>query len=71
MSKYAEGCIVEIDVDDPRGHEQRGRSPALVVSVTAFQDALGMALVCPVTIHGGKTRGSRNELEVALPAVWP
>jgi mRNA-degrading endonuclease toxin of MazEF toxin-antitoxin module len=71
LSKYGEGCIVEIDVDDPRGHEQRGRRPALVVSVTAFQDALGMAFVCPITTHGGAARGSRNELEVALPAGLP
>jgi mRNA-degrading endonuclease toxin of MazEF toxin-antitoxin module len=69
--KCEEGCIVEIDVDDPRGHEQRGRRPALVVSVNAFQEALGMAIVCPITTHGGSARRTRGELEVAVPAGLP
>jgi mRNA interferase MazF len=30
-----------------------------------------MAIVCPITTHGGSARGSRNELEVALPAGLP
>jgi len=71
LSKYGEGCIVEVDVDDPREHGQRGRRPALVVSVDAFQDVLGMAFVCPITTRGGSARGSRNELEVGLPADLP
>lgn len=62
-----EGAIVEIDVDDTRGHEQRGRRPALVVSVTPFQQAIGMAVVCPITTHGGTASRPRDSLEVALP----
>lgn len=62
-----EGSIVEIDVDDTRGHEQRGRRPALVVSVTPFQEAIGMAIVCPITTHGGAASRPRDTLEVALP----
>jgi mRNA-degrading endonuclease toxin of MazEF toxin-antitoxin module len=65
--KVEEGSIVEIDVDDTRGHEQRGRRPALVVSVTAFQEAIGMAVVCPITTHGGTASRPRDSLEVALP----
>jgi mRNA-degrading endonuclease toxin of MazEF toxin-antitoxin module len=61
-----EGSIVEIDIDDVRGREQRGRRPALVVSVTAFQ-AIGMAMVCPITTHGGIASRPRGGLEVALP----
>ena len=30
-----------------------------------------MAIVCPITTHGGSARRSRNELEVALPAGLP
>lgn len=67
MKAIEEGCIVEIDSDDARGHEQRGRRPALVVSVTPFQEALGMAIVCPITTHGGRATRARNSLEVALP----
>jgi mRNA interferase MazF len=66
-----EGSIVEIDVDDVRGHEQRGRRPALVVSVTAFQEAIGMAMVCPITTHGGSASRPRGSLEVALPPGMP
>jgi mRNA interferase MazF len=62
-----EGAIVEIDVDDTRGHEQRGRRPALVVSVTPFQETIGMAVVCPITTHGGTATRPRDSLEVALP----
>jgi mRNA-degrading endonuclease toxin of MazEF toxin-antitoxin module len=65
--KVEEGSIVEIDVDDTRGHEQRGRRPALVVSVTTFQEAIGMAVVCPITTHGGTASRPRDSLEVALP----
>lgn len=66
-----EGSIVEIDVDDVRGHEQRGRRPALVVSVTPFQEAIGMAVVCPITTHGGTATRPRDGLEVALPPGLP
>lgn len=62
-----EGAIVEIDVDDTRRHEQRGRWPALVVSVTPFQEAIRMAVVCPITTHGGAASRPRDTLEVALP----
>ena len=30
-----------------------------------------MAIVCPITTHGGTARGARNELEVVLPAGLP
>ena len=66
-----EGSIVEIDVDDTRGHERRGRRPALVVSVTPFQQAIGMAMVCPITTHGGTASRPRDTLEVALPPGLP
>jgi mRNA-degrading endonuclease toxin of MazEF toxin-antitoxin module len=30
-----------------------------------------MAVVCPITTHGGTARRSRNDLEVAIPAGLP
>ena len=66
-----EGSIVEVDVDDTRGHEQQGRRPALVVSVTPFQQAIGMAIVCPITTHGGTATRPRDGLEIALPPGLP
>lgn len=67
MSALEEGSIIEIDGDGAAGHEQRGRRPALVVSVSLFQDELGMAVVCPITTHGGTAQKTRNALEVAIP----
>ena len=67
MSTPEEGTIIEIDGDDAAGHEQRGRRPALIVSVSVFQEELGLAVVCPITTHGGTAQKARNALEVALP----
>ena len=67
----AEGDIIEIDADPAVGHEQRGRRPVLVVSVDALQAALGLAMVCAITTHGGRSAVPRNDLEVAVPAGLP
>lgn len=67
----SEGDIIEIDVDGAAGHEQRGRRPVLIVSVNALQSALGLAMVCAVTTHGGRAEGARNDLEVAVPPGLP
>jgi mRNA interferase MazF len=61
------GDVLEIDVDAAVGHEQQGRRPALVVSVEPLQSALGVAIVCAITTHGGRAEGTRNELEVPIP----
>lgn len=66
-----EGDLVEFDAEAAVGHEQRGRRPALVVSVDALQAALGLAVVCAVTTHGGNALHARNELEVLIPAELP
>lgn len=71
MSALEEGSVIEIDSDDAFGHEQRGRRPALVVSVSLFQQEAGMAVVCPITTHGGTSQKARNALEVAVPPGLP
>lgn len=63
----AEGDVLEIDADSAVGHEQRGRRPVLVVSVDALHSALGLAMVCAITTHGGRATGARNDLEVPIP----
>jgi mRNA interferase MazF len=63
----APGDILEIDAEAAVGHEQQGRRPALVVSVEALQSALGLAMVCAITSHGGRAQGARNDLEVPIP----
>lgn len=67
----AEGDVLEIDADAAVGHEQRGRRPVLVVSVDALHAALGLAMVCAITTHGGQATGTRNDLEVPIPPGMP
>ena len=67
----SEGDLIEIDADGAAGHEQRGRRPVLIVSVKALQTALGLAMVCAVTAHGGRADGARNDLEVPIPPGLP
>lgn len=63
----APGDILEIDVEAAVGNAKRGRRPALVLSVEALQSTLGLAMVCAVTTHGGRSEGARNDLEVPIP----
>lgn len=65
------GDIIEIDAEDAIGHEQRGRRPALIVSVNELQAALGLAVICAVTTRGGKATRPRNDLEVPIPEQLP
>ncbi len=67
----AEGDIIGIDTDSAVGHEQHGRRPVLVVSVNALQTSLGLAMVCAITTHGGRSEGARNDLEVPIPPGLP
>ena len=45
----AKGDFNTLSFDPQSGHEQRGRRPALVLSNLAFNDATGLAIVCPLT----------------------
>jgi len=44
-----QGDFVSVTFDPQSGHEQRGRSPALVVSKDAFNRHTGFAMLCPLT----------------------
>ena len=59
----AQGDFVTITFDPQAGHEQRGRLPAFVVSVGAFNLATGLAFCCPITNTNRKT-----PFHVAVPA---
>ena len=59
----AQGDFVTITFDPQAGHEQRGRRPAFVVSVGAFNRATGLAFCCPITNTDRKT-----PFHVAVPA---
>ena len=43
------GDFVWLDFDPIRGHEQRGRRPALVLTRRVFNERGGLCLACPVT----------------------
>ena len=56
------GDIVWIDMNPQAGHEQRGRRPALVLSPSAYNRKVGLAILCPLT---NQIKG--YPFEVALP----
>ena len=43
------GEIIWIDFDPVRGHEERGRRPALVISPKYYNSRSGLVFVCPIT----------------------
>lgn len=45
------GDIVWITFNPQAGHEQAGRRPALVLSPTAYNGKVGLAILCPITSH--------------------
>lgn len=47
----ARGDFVWLEFDPQAGHEQAGRRPALVVSHTAYNKKVGLAVFCPITSH--------------------
>jgi mRNA interferase MazF len=58
-----QGDLISISFDPQAGHEQRGRRPALVVSVTPLNRRAGLAFCCPLT----NTRRA-TPFHVAVPA---
>jgi mRNA interferase MazF len=43
------GDIVWISLNPQAGHEQAGRRPALVISPAAYNQKVGLAILCPIT----------------------
>jgi len=62
----AQGDLVWLDFNPQSGHEQSGRRPAVVLSPTAYNKRLGLALVCPVI-----RQAKGYPFEVALPPSLP
>jgi len=60
------GDVVWITLAPQAGHEQRGRRPALVLSPSAYNRKVGLALLCPIT---NQVKG--YPFEVALPDGLP
>lgn len=51
VKKYIpkQGDIIYLDLNPTKGHEQRGKRPAIVVSINVFNEHTNMAMVCPIT----------------------
>ena len=60
--KPKRGDIIWLTFNPQAGHEQAGRRPALVLSPTAYNDKVGLAILCPIT---SKVKG--YPFEVAIP----
>lgn len=45
------GDVVWVSFNPQLGHEQAGRRPALVLSPRAYNEKVGLAIVCPITSH--------------------
>jgi mRNA interferase MazF len=56
------GDIVWLSFTPQAGHEQAGRRPALVLSPSAYNGKVGLALCCPIT-----SRVKGYPFEVAVP----
>src|SRR5215211_5711072 len=55
------GDIVWLTFTPQAGHEQAGRRPALVLSPSAYNGRVGLALLCPIT---GQVKGYPFEVEL-------
>lgn len=64
MQRYVpeRGDAIWITFDPHTGHEQAGRRPAVVLSPSAYNGRIGLAVVCPIT-----TQAKGYPFEVALP----
>ncbi len=51
VKKYVpkQGDIVYIDLNPTKGHEQKGKRPAIIISNNIFNENTKMAIVCPIT----------------------
>ena len=53
VKKYIpkQGDIVYLDFNPTKGHEQKGRRPAIVISNNIFNNNTKMVIVCPITTN--------------------
>jgi len=60
------GDIVWVDFSPTKGHEQRGRRPAVVISIRAYTKVRGLCTVCPIT---SRKKGYNNEIPISTKQV--
>lgn len=67
MAKVPErGDVVRISMNPQAGHEQAGRRPALVLSPSAYNGKVGLAILCPIT-----NQVKEYPFEVVIPEGQP
>jgi mRNA interferase MazF len=66
MAAPDRGDVVWLAFNPQAGHEQAGRRPALVLSPAAYNEKVGLALLCPIT---NQVKG--YPFEVAIPDGLP
>jgi mRNA interferase MazF len=59
----ARGDAVWVTLNPQAGHEQAGRRPAVVLSPSAYNGKVGLAILCPIT---GQVKG--YPFEVTIPS---
>jgi mRNA interferase MazF len=57
------GDVIWLHFDPQAGHEQAGKRPALVLSPSAYNGRVGLALLCPIT-----SQRKGYPFEVPLPS---
>lgn len=55
------GDVVWVDFSPTKGHEQRGRRPAVVISIRSYTKIRGLCTVCPIT---SQVKGYNNEVAI-------
>ena len=60
------GDIVWTTFSPQRGHEERGRRPAIVLSKRSYNERSGLALVCPIT---SRVKGYPFEVPIKLKKI--
>ena len=57
------GDAIFIDFNPQSGREQSGHRPALVLSPSAYNDRVGLAIVCPIT---SQAKGYPFEVDIPM-----
>ncbi len=68
VAKYIpkRGDVIWIDFDPTKGHEQKGKRPALVLSPESYNRTAGLILVCPIT---SRAKGYPFEVSIKITKV--
>ena len=58
--------IIWLNFNPQTGHEQMGKRPAIVLSPKAYNEKVGLAIICPIT-----SQKKNYPFEVELPSSLP